>query len=156
MFVRSRRAPAPGGQDLRFLRLSLNAPVLARADFPVGPAAAALVEIVEPEGPRQLLVLRAIRGGHVASFECGEAGSGPEAGLAAAEAMGLLFDDELVAEGLATARAAWADFLGEPEGAALEASASGPRLSKFRFQPGAQSPPGKRAEAARVRQLARY
>ena len=160
MFVRSRHAPAPGGQDLRSLRLSLNSPVVARDDFPVGPAAAALLAFGSSEAPRHLLVLRAMRGGHLTCFELADPAGveRPEALLAAAEGMGLLFDDELLAEAgePGRARAAWTEFAGELALPAPEAQAArSPGLSKFRFR-GGRAAPERRREAAWVRLLARY
>ena len=168
MLTRSRHVPASSGVDLRSLRISLNTPVVARSDFPVGPAAAALAVFGSPGSLRAALVLRSVRGGHVAFLgadaegEAGDAWRAADAVLSCAEAIGFLFDDELFGqtEDGGAARRAWIAFLGEPAGhelpSTLAAEPAPPLLlSRFRFLTG---PPARtqRGGEARVRLLARY
>ena len=87
------------------MRLSLNAPVVAIDDLPVGAARAAIVLHEEAEkGLRLTVVLRLVRTGQVLFFApdrelAGASDSAPDldAALSFAEAMGFLFDDAVEA-----------------------------------------------------------
>ncbi|HEY8153808.1 MAG TPA: hypothetical protein VII72_06745 [Myxococcota bacterium] len=120
------RQPPPEreAKALRALHLSLNTPVVAIEDLPVGPARAAIAVQDAPEGRASLmLVLRSQRTGQLACFapdEMLESDVGAQialdGALSFAESMGFLFDDdaipELGAEGPREAADSWNDLLG--------------------------------------------
>lgn len=148
-------SPLPGGK-LERLRLSLNTPVVALENLPVGPAAAGVALHRGAERARLTLAVRSTRSGQALFFHPDGWGDDEPADLAVdaalsfAEGMGFLFDEDLVQRGLDPAQAArvWADFLEEsaPEEGewsqdqALQAAFSAPAapllLSKFRFLSG--------------------
>jgi len=133
---------------LSALRLSLNTPVVAIEELPVGPATAGIALHDGPEAASLCLAVRAVRTGQLVLFtpdEDWDAAEGPslalEAALSFAESMGFLFDEDLVAAGEAREAARrWAELLAEPvpadaEGPAENAPAGPPVLSKFRLRP---------------------
>lgn len=143
MFSALAQAPAAPLAGIVDLRLSLNTPVVAIAQLPVGPAAAAIALGQGARGPMLVLVLRSVRTGQAVFFAPDESLDAraqalpADAALAFAESMGFLFD-----EGTGTAAEAaerWAEFL-EPTGLAADealeapaAAARTPVLSKFRL-----------------------
>lgn len=163
MFSVTSNAGPAGQGTLRAVRLSLNTPVVAIAELPVGPASAGLALLEGPEGRCSCLAVRSVRSGQVVVFGPDEgwnaaAGAplGLEAALSFAEGMGFLFEEDLVAAGdPEEAARRWAELLvgaappgaSEPEGEAADAP---PRLSKFRLRPGpipvAAGPPAGRGE----------
>jgi hypothetical protein len=134
-FLRRSRPLALGPGQLRGLRLSLNSPVVASSDLPVGPARAAILVHQEPRRGLALTVgVRSLGCGSVALYglegaiEPDAEGEGIDAALAFAEGMGFLFDDDVV-DGSAASRAKalerWQDAIGEGDGSAppVEAAA---------------------------------
>jgi hypothetical protein len=155
MFSTIASPPRGPRTELRVLRLSLNTPVVAIEDLPVGPAAAGVALHRGPEGTQLTLAVRSVRTGQVVFFRPDEEWSefhGSElaldAALSFAESMGFLFDDDLVAAGgdaRETARR-WSELMEEvaldgydelPDGELwLEDVATAPPaalLTKFRF-----------------------
>jgi len=124
------RQPPPEreAKALRALHASLNAPVVAIEDLPVGPARAAIA-VQDAAGGRTslMLVLRSQRTGQLACFAPDELLESDasvqialDGALSFAESMGFLFDDdaipELGAEGPREAADSWNDLLGiEPQ-----------------------------------------
>jgi len=124
------RQPPPEreAKALRALHVSLNTPVVAIEDLPVGPARAAIAVQDAPGGRAALmLVLRSQRTGQLACFAPDEmlesdasAQIALDGALSFAESMGFLFDDdaipELGAAGPREAADSWNDLLGiEPQ-----------------------------------------
>jgi len=113
--------------SLLALRPALNAPVLNVGFLPVGPARAALVVFAEEYGAIGIAFgIRSVEGRQVAVLrnqepieETAALSEALEPALAEAERMGFLFDEDMLAESTAVARAAaaslWADLMGEPE-----------------------------------------
>ncbi len=153
-------APEPAAcERVESLRLSLNSPVVAVAELPVGPAHAGIAIHRGRAGGAQLtLAVRTVRGNQLACY-CDERAEGTsrsdalEAALSFAEGMGFLFDEDEIAvrgEGFAAEAAArWRALVSlEPEqrstgladppsiqgagGVRPEAPASSLPLSKFR------------------------
>jgi hypothetical protein len=133
-FLRRSQPLAFGPGQLRGLRLSLNSPVVATSDLPVGPARAAILVHEQPKRGLVLTVgVRSLGCGSVALYglegwiQPEAAGEGIDAALAFAEGMGFLFDDDLV-DGSDASRAKafqrWNDAIGEdasaPPGSATE------------------------------------
>jgi len=164
-------APSSPGvrAELRALRLSLNTPVVAIEDLPVGPAAAGIALHALPEGLRLTLAVRSVRTGQVVFFHPDEdwndihgSDLAVDAALSFAECMGFLFDDDLIEAGGDVREAArrWAEFV-ETDGAEEASESRGEEiwleevapaapaslLSKFRFLAGA--PAERRAVAPR-------
>lgn len=149
MFQSESSPPVPPDAELRSLRRSLNRPVLAIDELPVGPASAALAIHAGADGPRLTLAVRSARGGRVVFFRPDAALGAPgdpalaaEAALSFAEGMGFLFDDDLLERGFDPAQAAraWADLLEESAPDEDEWTEEAPPhaeapllLSKFRF-----------------------
>ncbi len=109
--------------ELRALRFSMNAPVVALEGLPVGPARAAVALHPGPE-PRVTVALRSTRSGQMlfycAGDELAELSSGGvvmDAALSFAESMGFLFDDDEVeirgGEGPAQCARLWSEFIDE-------------------------------------------
>jgi hypothetical protein len=162
MFNATRGVPAPAPrQDLRSLRVSLNTPVVAIEDLPVGPAAAAVALHAAPGGTRLTLALRSVRTGQVVFYTPDEDwrpgdGMALDAALSFAEGLGFLFDDDALAAGGDPRDAArrWDEFVSadaaersgsEAESQEIwleEAAPAAPLLSKFRFAAGRVRPPG--------------
>jgi hypothetical protein len=126
------RQPPPerGSRALRAFHVSLNAPVVAIEDLPVGPARAAIaLQDALDGGASLLLALRSQRTGQLACFAPDEpltdatAQIALDGALSFAESMGFLFDGdaipELGAEGPRQAADSWNELLGveapEPE-----------------------------------------
>ncbi|MEN8158925.1 MAG: hypothetical protein ABFS41_02505 [Myxococcota bacterium] len=122
-FLRRTQPLALGVGQLRGLRLSLNTPVVATSDLPVGPARAAILVHQEPKRGLGLTVgVRSLGCGSVALYGLEgaispeAAGEGIDAALAFAEGMGFLFDDELIdetPESRKKALARWKDAIGD-------------------------------------------
>ena len=173
MFTATRGVPAPGRRrELRCLRVSLNTPVVAIDELPVGPAAAAVAVHATPGGPQLTLALRSVRSGQVVLYAPdAEWQPGAEVALDAAlsfgEGLGFLFDEDAVAAGGDPRDAArrWDEFVragaAELDGAdeiLLDEPAPTPLLSKFRFTAGrghAPAPPRRRSAEAWIRLLCR-
>lgn len=117
---------ARGGDEpgnIRSLHLSLNAPVIAIDELPVGPARAGVVSCALPEGGCHLeIVIRSLRTGEVVAVASELEASEPadevaaiEAALSYAEGMGFLFDEDEVGAGgedaVDKARALWRDLV---------------------------------------------
>jgi hypothetical protein len=149
--------------ELRALRLSLNTPVVAIEDLPVGPAAAGIALHEGLEGLRLTLAVRSVQNGQVVFFHPDEDWSeiqGSElaldAALSFAECMGFLFDDDPIEAGGDVREAAdrWAELV-ETAGAEEPADPPGEEiwleevapvapaslLSKFRFLAAAPAEP---------------
>jgi hypothetical protein len=120
--------------------LSLNAPVIAIDELPVGPARAGVVLRALSDGGLHLqIAIRSLRTGEVVTVASDldpeglpEEGAAVEAALSYAEGMGFLFDEDEVANGdvdaAAKAGALWCDLVEEvPERARTHASAASPR-----------------------------
>jgi hypothetical protein len=134
---------ARGESDLgaiRSLHLSLNAPVIAIDELPVGPARAGVVLRELSDGGSHLqIVIRSLRTGEVVAVASDldpeglpEEVAAVEAALSYAEGMGFLFDEDEVASGDADAAekagALWCDLVEEvPERARAHASAASSR-----------------------------
>ena len=129
------RQPPPEreAKALRALHVSLNTPVVAIEDLPVGPARAAIaVQDASGGCVSLLLVLRSQRTGQLACFAPDEtlesdasAQIALDGALSFAESMGFLFDDdaipELGVEGPREAAQSWNELLGiEPEDLEVE------------------------------------
>jgi hypothetical protein len=135
-------APARTTAALLNVRRSLNTPVLAIDQLPVGPATAAIAAHADPRDglPRYTLAVRSERSRGVVFFSARDedlAGSEPtlaaEAALSLAEGMGFLFENDAP---LICGRAAaliWVEFAGtlEPSAAVAERPAT-LLLTKFR------------------------
>jgi hypothetical protein len=135
------RQPLPerGVRVLRALHVSLNAPVIAIEDLPVGPARAAIaLQDAGDGGVSLLLALRSQRSGQLACFAPDEtplsaavAQIALDGALSFAESMGFLFDGdaipELGEEGPRAAAQSWNELLGiePPEPEALPEPAGG-------------------------------
>jgi len=142
----------PAG-ELRTLHLSLNAPVIAIDDLPVGPARAGIALGAEPSGSLFVrIAIRSLRSGEVmryapASDPNGEdqAARALEAGLSFAEGMGFLFDDEEAAAAVdepGRAAASWRELVGDaPEAAELDAAEEPPALELVHEVPVRSQPP---------------
>jgi hypothetical protein len=132
MFLRRTEPILLTEEGLAGLCASLNRPVVDIEDLPVGPARAAIVLHRDAGGRRSLAVaLRSEESGAVALFEFqGELNSDDsqvmDAGLAFAESMGFLFDDDLIASEAADGRQRAADHWYELTGEELVAPAPEP------------------------------
>lgn len=148
MFSATKVAGSAGGGRLHALRLSLNTPVVAIRELPVGPASAGVAVHEGRRGYAVCLAVRSVRGGQVVVFApeggwdpVGDPSLGMDAALSFAEGMGFLFDEDLIVRGEAGAGAErWAELLrgwapaGDPE-PAESAAVPRPLLSKFRLRP---------------------
>jgi hypothetical protein len=149
MFMRTQEGPA-ACVALRCLRLSLNSPVLAIEELPVGPAAACIAVHGPPGAPGLVLALRSGRSGQLAFFAPEAAAPladidlALEAAASFAEAMGFLFDEDVMADARdpGAVERRWREFLAEPELPETSPAAlpHGRVLSKFRFNRAATSP----------------
>ena len=158
MFSANANPLAPSGGELRALRLSLNTPVVAIEELPVGPASAGIALHEGPGGPWLCLAVRSVRTGQLALFAPDEAWSrsegpslGLEAALSFAESMGFLFDEDLLANGdPGEAVSRWAELVvgagPDADGSSAAGRAPRPVLSKFRLRP--ELRPGERAASA--------
>jgi hypothetical protein len=126
--------------ELRTLHLSLNAPVIAIDDLPVGPARAGIALGAEPSGSLFVrIAVRSLRSGEVVRYAPASDPNGEdqaalalEAGLSFAEGMGFLFDDEEAAASVdepGRAAAAWRELVGDASGDSdFDAAAEPPAL----------------------------
>ena len=141
MYFSRQQPPERGASALRALHVSLNAPVVAIEDLPVGPARAASALQDAPDGGASLLLaLRSQRTGQLACFAPDEpltdatAQIALDGALSFAESMGFLFDGdaipELGADGPREAAESWNELLGveppEPEPEPHPAPVEGP------------------------------
>jgi len=141
-------APPRTTTELLNVRRSLNTPVLAIGQLPVGPATAAIAAHADARGgaARYTLAVRSERSRGVVFFSAREedlAGAEPtlaaEAALSLAEGMGFLFENDAPLICGRAGAAIWAEFAGSSEPAAAVADRSAtPRLTKFR-RPGSWS-----------------
>lgn len=108
--------------EFRTLHLSLNAPVIAIAQLPVGPARAGIALCAEASGSLRLqIAIRSLQTSEVIAFGPTDEPTGEddaalalEAGLSFAEGMGFLFDDEEATSRTAgDCTAVWREFVGE-------------------------------------------
>jgi hypothetical protein len=124
MFFLPRRRPLElTAQRVRALRPSLNTPVVAAADLPVGPACAAILVHVEPGHGLQISVgVRSLACGSVAIYgfdgpiSSSVVGVALDAALSFAEGMGFLFDDDVVGDDDASREKAvlrWQEMIGD-------------------------------------------
>jgi len=117
------------------LRLSLNTPVVATEELPIGPARAAILVHDDPQrGPTVTIGIRSLRADRVALYGMeNEPDDGADlevaldAALTFAESMGFLFDEDEVAGGGAQAKTRslglWRELLGEEAGEPARAPA---------------------------------
>jgi hypothetical protein len=117
------------------LRLSLNTPVVATEELPIGPARAAILVHEEPgrSGPTVTIGIRSLRADRVALYgtdadaESGALEVAVDAALSFAESMGFLFDEDELADGGAQAKTRalglWRDLLGDDAGEPARAPA---------------------------------
>jgi hypothetical protein len=125
---------------IRSLHLSLNAPVIAIDELPVGPARAGVaLRALSSGGLHLQIAIRSLRTGEVVAVASDldpeglrEEVAAVEAALSYAEGMGFLFDEDEVAHGnadaAAKADALWCDLVEEvPERARVHASHASPR-----------------------------
>jgi hypothetical protein len=132
------------------LRLSLNTPVVATEELPIGPARAAILVHDDPQrGPTVTIGIRSLRADRVALYGMEtEPGNGADlevaldAALSFAESMGFLFDEDEVAGGGAQAKSRslglWRELLGEE----LGEPARGPAPAFAPVAPRKQEPEG--------------
>jgi hypothetical protein len=111
--------------EIRGLRLSLNTPVVATEELPIGPARAAILVHADAEGSPQVTIgIRSLRAQRVALYafegDLREASSfavAVDAALSFAESMGFLFDEDELGAGGAPARVRclglWRELLGD-------------------------------------------
>lgn len=117
------------------LRLSLNTPVVATEELPIGPARAAILVHDDPErGPTVTIGIRSLRADRVALYgmetepdDGADLEVALDAALSFAESMGFLFDEDEVAGGGAQAKSRslglWRELLGEDLGEPVRAPA---------------------------------
>jgi hypothetical protein len=110
------------------LRLSLNTPVVATEELPIGPARAAILVHADPElGPTVTIGIRSLRADRTALYGLeGDPAEGAglevaiDAALSFAESMGFLFDEDEIADGSAQAKTRcvglWRELLGDESG----------------------------------------
>lgn len=125
-FLRRTRPLELTARRMRALRLSLNTPVVATQDLPVGPARAAIAIHAEPRGGlgitvgvRSLACGSAVLYGFEGAVSPGAVSEVMDAALSFAEGMGFLFDDELVGRDTASQEKAlvrWHEAIGTAEG----------------------------------------
>jgi hypothetical protein len=124
MFFLPRRRPIElDAERVRALRPSLNTPVVATADLPVGPACAAILVHVEPGQGLQISVgVRSLATGAVALYGfdgplgASVVGSALDAALSFAEGMGFLFDEDVLDDDTASREKAvlrWQELIGD-------------------------------------------
>jgi hypothetical protein len=124
MFFLPRRRPIElDAERVRALRPSLNTPVVATADLPVGPACAAILVHVEPGHGLQISVgVRSLATGAVALYGfdgplgASVVGGALDAALSFAEGMGFLFDEDVLDDDAASREKAvlrWQELIGD-------------------------------------------
>jgi hypothetical protein len=138
----ARSAPAGPAIELRSLRRSLNTPVLAIAELPVGPGSAAIAGHVDRcDGlARYTLAVRCERSGEVVFFSVPdedlsalESTLAAEAALSLAEGMGFLFEEDLPPISREAAALIWEEFVESANSSAPAAAVrTAPLLTKFR------------------------
>jgi hypothetical protein len=143
MYFSARSTPARPANELRSLRRSLNTPVLAIAELPVGPGSAAIATHVDScDGlPRYTLAVRCERNREVIFFSVRDEDLSPsessmagEGALSLAEGMGFLFEEDFPPISREAAVLIWEEFVNSADqGAAAVRSA--PLLTKFRRPP---------------------
>jgi len=140
----ARSAPTRPAIELRSLRRSLNTPVLAIAELPVGPGSAAIaVHVDSRDGlSRYTLAVRCERSRKAVFFSAREEVPGlsdsslaAEATLSLAESMGFLFEEDLPPISGEAAALIWEEFVDSADpSAATVAVRQTPLLTKFRRQ----------------------
>jgi hypothetical protein len=132
-------------ERLRVLHLSLNTPIVAIDEFPVGPARAGIALCEDPEGAIRLeIAVRSLRTGQMIFYAPDEEFDGErnavvaiDAALSFAEGMGFLFDEDEIAargdDGRREAAARWRNLV--------------ENVSELAAEPAASEPPRSRAEA---------
>ena len=139
----ARSAPTRPGIELRSLRRSLNTPVLAIAELPVGPGTAIIAAHVDSSDglPRYTLAVRCERSRKVVFFSVREkdlslsdSSLAGEAALSLAEGMGFLFEEDLPPISSEAAVLIWEEFVDSADPGAA-AVCSTPLLTKFRRPP---------------------
>jgi hypothetical protein len=117
MFFSPASAPDPASTELRELRLSLNTPVLAVDDLPVGLARAAITLVQGPAGgPRLEVAIHSLRTDQVLFYAYDAAGAAArdfDAALSFAGAMGFLFDEDEMSGSGEAALQLWTDWVGK-------------------------------------------
>ena len=141
----ARSAPARPAIELQSLRRSLNTPVLAIAELPVGPGSAAIAAHVDScDGLlRYTLAVRCERSREVVFFSVdeedlslSESSLAAEAALSLAESMGFLFEEDLPSASSEAAALIWEEFVDSADPSAAEAAVRPtPLLTKFRRPP---------------------
>lgn len=141
----ARSTPARPAIELRSLRRSLNTPVLAIAELPVGPGSAAIAAHVDSRDglPRYTLAVRCERNREVVFFsvreedlDLSDSSLAAEGALSLAEGMGFLFEEELFPISPEAAALIWEEFVDSAEPSRPVAAArSTPLLTKFRRPP---------------------
>jgi hypothetical protein len=143
MYFLPRRRPLElTAQRVRALRPSLNTPVVATGELPVGPACGAILVHVEPGSGLQISVgVRSLACGSVAIYgfdgpiSASVVGVALDAALSFAESMGFLFDDDVVGDDAGSrekAVARWQEMIGDGLPSAAPAPA---RESEALFEP---------------------
>jgi hypothetical protein len=139
----ARSTPARPALELRSLRRSLNTPVLAIAELPVGPGTAAIAAHAGSSDslPHYTLAVRCERNREVVFFSVREEGLSAsessvagEATLSLAEGMGFLFEEDLPPISCEAAVLIWEEFVASA-GPSEAAVSSTPLLTKFRRPP---------------------
>ena len=145
MIFSARSAPSRSTIELRTVRRSLNTPVLAIAELPVGPASAAIATHVDScDGlPRYTLTVRCERSREIVFFSVreedltlSELSLAAEAVLSLAEGMGFLFEEDSPLLSGEAAALLWEEFVDSADSnAAVAVVRSTPLLTKFRRPP---------------------
>lgn len=142
MMFTAHSAPARSAIELISVRRSLNTPVLAIAQLPVGPASAVIATHVDARDglPRYTLAVRCERSRGVVFFAAreediarSESSLAAEAALSLAEGMGFLFEDDLPLVSGNAAALIWEAFVDSADSSAAAADLPPmPLLTKFR------------------------
>jgi hypothetical protein len=140
-FEPRRRAFELTAQRVLALRPSLNTPVVATSDLPVGPACAAILVHVEPGHGVQISVgVRSLGCGSVTVFGLDGPIGAPvvnvalDAALSFAESMGFLFDDDMVDDDAGSQEKAvlrWQEMIGDVSAAPSAARVRAPAHDLF-------------------------
>lgn len=154
MFFQRRTRPLRlSAARLRALRLSLNTPVVATQELPVGPARGAIVMHVEPGHGTQITVgVRTLACGSVALYglegeiDADTMNEALDGALSFAEGMGFLFDDDLLAGGESAREKAlllWKEAIGDAAGeGAAPAPLADAEAALFELEGGDLTNPG--------------
>jgi hypothetical protein len=128
--------------QVRGLRLSLNTPVVATEELPIGPARAAILIHEEAGGGSTVTIgIRSLRADRVALYALEDDAADEttlevsiDTALSFAESMGFLFDEDELADGGAEAKTRclglWRDLLGEDVGEPAVRAAAGGRAAE--------------------------